>query len=159
MPRFAFRPAQLLAACTLALALPSMAIGQTAAVTTTPSATGTYTLTVTVEGVESADGMLMAGLLKANPAGGRPQQAGGMRVQAVAGTTTITFTGLTAGDYAVRLFHDANGNGEMDSNAFGLPLEGYGFSNRARAGFGPPSFDEMKVTVSGDTATTAVMAY
>ena len=159
MPRSAHRLAQLLAACTIAVALPSMAVGQTAAATATPSAAGPYTLTVTVEGVESADGMLMAGLLKADPAGGRPSQAGGMRVQAVAGTTTITFTGLTAGDYAVRLFHDANGNGEMDSNAFGLPLEGYGFSNRARAGFGPPSFDEMKVAVSGDTVTSAVMAY
>lgn len=159
-PSYPNRLAQLATVCALALTWPTLSFGQTdAGSRTAETPAGTYTLTVTVEGVESAQGVIMAGLLKANPAGGRPIAAGGARVEAVAGTMTVTFTGLAAGDYAVRLFHDANANGEMETNAFGIPLEGYGFSNRARAGFGPPSFDEMKVTVAGDTTTTAVMTY
>lgn len=160
MTRRPRRPARLAATCALALLLPSLTLAQAApADPPTQTAAGPHTLTVTVEGVETADGVIMAGLLKADPAGGRPRQVGGARVEAVAGSTTVTFTGLAAGDYAVRLFHDANANGEMETNAFGIPLEGYGFSNGARAGFGPPSFEEMKVTVAGDTATTAVLTY
>lgn len=160
MTRTDHRRSRLAATCALALMLPSLSLAQAAPADRAPqTAAGPHTLTVTVEGVETADGVIMAGLLKADPTGGRPRQVGGARVEAVAGSTTVTFTGLAAGDYAVRLFHDANANGEMEANAFGIPLEGYGFSNRARAGFGLPSFEEMKVTVAGDTATTAVMTY
>ena len=59
------------------------------------------------------------------------------------------FTGVPAGDYAVTLFHDENGNGKFDSNFIGYPLEGYGFSNNAKAQFKAPSFDETKFHFDG----------
>jgi len=54
-----------------------------------------------------------------------------------------------AGDYAVTLFHDENKNGKFDSNFIGYPLEGYGFSNNAKAQFAAPSFDECKFHYDG----------
>ena len=45
------------------------------------------------------------------------------------------------GTYAIALIHDANANGKMDTNVLGLPKEAFGFSNGARARFGPPTFD------------------
>jgi uncharacterized protein (DUF2141 family) len=60
------------------------------------------------------------------------------------------FGGVPAGDYAVTLFHDENGNGKFDSNFFGYPLEGYGFSNNAKAWFKAPSFDETKFHYDGN---------
>jgi len=63
---------------------------------------------------------------------------------------TVTVHGLAAGQYAVRLFHDANGNGELDRNMLGIPSEGYGFSNGAGSR-GPADFDDAAVTVEGDT--------
>jgi uncharacterized protein (DUF2141 family) len=127
--------------------------------TVTPDAAGTFTLTVTVTGVKSDRGQIMAGLLKADPTSGVARNAGGIAAPAVEGTTILTFTGLSEGDYAVRLFHDENSDGEMSSNMFGIPVEGFAFSNGARAGFGPPDFSEMKVEVKADTTTTANMAY
>jgi len=60
------------------------------------------------------------------------------------------FGGVPAGDYAVTLFHDENGNGKFDSNFIGYPLEGYGFSNNAKARFKAPSFDECKFHYDGN---------
>lgn len=128
--------------------------------TATIPATGEgLVLTVSVEGVRSSAGSVRAGLLKAGQAGGPPAPAGGTAVAAVAGTTVLRFEGLQPGDYAVQLFHDEDGDGVMATNLFGIPTEGYGFSNRARAGFGPPSFAAMQVAVTDNATTTAVMAY
>ncbi|MEK8015864.1 MAG: DUF2141 domain-containing protein [Candidatus Parabeggiatoa sp.] len=44
--------------------------------------------------------------------------------------------------YAIAAYHDANGNEKLDKNFFGIPKEGYGFSNNARGTFGPPSFEK-----------------
>jgi hypothetical protein len=37
---------------------------------------------------------------------------------------------LAPGRYALRVFADENGNGKLDSNLMGLPIERYGFSKR-----------------------------
>jgi uncharacterized protein (DUF2141 family) len=55
-----------------------------------------------------------------------------------------------AGDYAVTLFHDENGNGKFDSNMIGYPLEGYGFSNNVVPQFRAPTFDQCKFQYAGN---------
>lgn len=113
------------------------------------------TLTVAVTGVRSADGVVRAGAYAAS----------GRRVAAAStlarnSPVTIRFDELPAGRYGVRLYHDANDNGRLDRGAFGLPAEGYGFSNGAVARFGPPAFDKMAVEVgSAPAATTATLRY
>lgn len=44
--------------------------------------------------------------------------------------------------YSIAVFHDANNNGKMDKNFFGVPTELYGFSNNARATFSAPAFED-----------------
>ena len=51
-----------------------------------------------------------------------------------------TFEDIPPGTYAIGVIHDENMNGELDANRFGVPTEGYGFSNDARARLGPPTF-------------------
>lgn len=77
------------------------------------------------------------------------------------GTMRFVFTGLPAGRYAAAVFHDANGNGELDSNLIGIPVEGFAFTNGASGSFGPPRFDEAAVDVpaEGLARTTARLAY
>jgi uncharacterized protein (DUF2141 family) len=120
---------------------------------------GPHTLTVTVTGVRSARGNIRAQLLKADVAAGVARSAGATMAIATTGTTTLTFSNLTDGDYAVQLFHDEDGDGQMKTNMFGIPSEGYSFSNSARGSFGPPKFSDMKVTVTANTTTIAPMAY
>ncbi len=61
----------------------------------------------------------------------------------------VTVHDLPAGEYAVKLYHDANRNGELDANMIGIPTEGYGFSNNAGR-FGPPSFEDAAVVLEED---------
>ncbi|MDH5394309.1 MAG: DUF2141 domain-containing protein [Gammaproteobacteria bacterium] len=65
---------------------------------------------------------------------------------------------LEPGDYAIKLFHDVNGNAELDSSVFGVPKEPYGFSNNARGRFGPPSYEAVKFKVGTATAVQEILA-
>ncbi len=70
------------------------------------------------------------------------------------------FTGLKAGRYAVAVYHDENGNGKFDQGFFGIPLEGYGFSNGAMAIFRAPRFHEAAIELNGEvTEITIPMIY
>ena len=44
--------------------------------------------------------------------------------------------------------HDENGNGKLDTNITGMPLEGYGFSNNPQV-MRKPTWDEARFTVTG----------
>ena len=61
---------------------------------------------------------------------------------------TVVFENLQPGDYALSVIHDENDNGELDSNAFGIPKEGFGFGNNALGSFGPPSFEKAKIKIA-----------
>jgi uncharacterized protein (DUF2141 family) len=65
---------------------------------------------------------------------------------AVDGKLTVTLRNLPDGPVAVTVFQDANGNGRMDMNAMGIPVEPYGFSNDAAGQFGPPKFEQAVIT-------------
>lgn len=49
---------------------------------------------------------------------------------------------LKPGRYAITVIHDADENGELNTNPFGYPIESYGFSNNAKAFFGAPPFSK-----------------
>ena len=49
---------------------------------------------------------------------------------------------LPPGQYAMTVFHDVNGNGELDTNFIGLPKEPIAMSNNAKAKFGPPKYED-----------------
>jgi len=55
---------------------------------------------------------------------------------------SIYIPDLKQGKYFIRYFHDANNNNKLDTNWFGIPNEGYGFSNNATSTFGPPSIKD-----------------
>ena len=64
---------------------------------------------------------------------------------------SYTFKNLSEGDYAIKLYHDENDNGLLDTNLVGLPSEGYGFSNNAGR-YGPASYEVAKFAVSQDVS-------
>ncbi len=70
------------------------------------------------------------------------------------GPVVAVFRDLPAGDYGVKAFHDVDGDGEMDTNPFGIPVEPYAFSNNAVGNMGPASWEQARFTVSGDVAQT-----
>ncbi len=75
-------------------------------------------------------------------------------VKASATETNVVFDNLKPGEYAISVIHDVNENKELDKGFMGIPQEPYGFSNDARGKFGPPSYEESKLTVKGDLKTS-----
>jgi uncharacterized protein (DUF2141 family) len=59
--------------------------------------------------------------------------------------------GLPPGSYALAVYQDRNGNGKLDHNMFGIPIEPYGFSNNARGVMGPPDFRDACFQVTGSS--------
>ena len=68
------------------------------------------------------------------------------------GRALAVFEDVPAGPFAVSVFHDEDGDGELDSVALGIPSEPYGFSGDARDMFGAPSFEEARIELAaGET--------
>lgn len=79
------------------------------------------------------------------------------RVNVAGGERTTTFAGLPPGTYAVAAFHDVDGNGRMNTNPFGQPIEPFAFSNNARGNMGPAAWQRARFTVTGETSHTIVI--
>jgi uncharacterized protein (DUF2141 family) len=80
-----------------------------------------------------------------------------LRVPVSGAAASFRFENLPPGAYALAVYHDENGNGQLDKNFFGLPTERYGFSNNARSMmFFPPSFSAARFVVSGAGAALLV---
>ncbi len=73
------------------------------------------------------------------------EQVAFQKIAAVEGESQIIIINdMPEGEYAVSVFHDLDGDGELGTNAIGIPSEPYGFSNDARGRFGPPKFKSTK---------------
>ena len=70
---------------------------------------------------------------------------------AQAGSVRFSTDALPSGRYSIRVMHDLDGNGKLNTNMVGMPREPWGFSNNAKGSFGPPSWKDAVFEVSGDT--------
>lgn len=112
-------------------------------------------LTVTVDGISPVQGTVMLGLFDEASYNGDGAVAGANLVVEAESVTT-TFEGLEPGEYAIRLYHDVNDDGEMNTNPFGMPIEPYAFSNNAKGRFGPAKWKDAKFTVGADAETHSI---
>lgn len=72
-------------------------------------------------------------------------------------TADHVFEGLPAGDYAVSVVHDENGNRKIDRSTLGFPKEGVGFSNGQKVKLSAPDFDDCKFLLSeGENKSIAI---
>ncbi len=71
--------------------------------------------------------------------------------EAKSGTTKVLLNNIPDGEYAIALFHDENGNDELDTNWLGIPKEKVAFSNAKMRAFGPPKYIDCAFKVENDT--------
>ena len=71
---------------------------------------------------------------------------------------SFTFKDLKPGAYAVLITHDENGNGKLDTNVMGMPLEGYGFSNNPQV-MRKPTWDEARIEIGKDDVAIDVVLH
>lgn len=60
----------------------------------------------------------------------------------------ISYDRLHFGHYAVALFHDENSDGKLNTGLFGIPTEGFGFSNNPHVGMHAPNFKDCAFLIS-----------
>jgi len=71
-------------------------------------------------------------------------------------TVRCSFGSVKPGTYAVKVFHDINSDGELNTSWIGWPQEPYGFSNDAPVNMGPPSFKLAAIAVGEKPLTTRI---
>ena len=66
---------------------------------------------------------------------------------------------LPAGEYALSVLHDENGNNELDANFIGMPKEGIGVSLNPKSFMGPPKYEKSKFSLDKDRRLEIKMLY
>ena len=112
-----------------------------------------HDLTVEVLGARSDKGTV-DGALYADAASWLKTPRAGER-QPAAARVLLIYRDLPAGRYALSLFHDENGNGKLDSNMIGMPVEAYGFSNNPNV-MRKPTWDEARFELGEADATVRI---
>ncbi len=99
---------------------------------------------VQMTGMKNDKGFVVVGLYKQSD--GFPFDAAkaykGAKAKVKNGKAVVSFKNIPAGTYAIAVLHDEDDNMKMARKVTGLPDEEYGFSNDAKAIFGPPNFDK-----------------
>jgi uncharacterized protein (DUF2141 family) len=113
---------------------------------------------VVIKNINEAKGQIAVALFDSEK-NFRSNMLYGKTTTSKAGEVQVVFENVAPGDYAISVMHDANENGEMDSNAFGIPKEGFGFSNDAMGMFGPPSFEKAKFRFTVENKVFITLKY
>jgi len=102
-------------------------------------------MTVIVENLDNNVGFVVIALFNSKDAwDGKAKALRGGKEAITNNTASFIFQNIPYGEYALRFFHDEDDDNEMDSNFLGIPSEDYGFSNKAKATFGIPDYEEAK---------------
>ena len=113
------------------------------------------TLTIVVTNVSASDGNLMIQVMSGEEEfKGEQASIASVMQRAQQGEMSFTTTSLPPGEYAIRVMHDSNGNGDLDSNFVGMPKEPWAMSNNAKGNFGPPAWKDVKFTLEGSVTQT-----
>jgi uncharacterized protein (DUF2141 family) len=117
-------------------------------------------LDITVSGIKSARGVIRLAICPANA--GFPDCKGhelrSASLPIANGRASIHYADFPAGTYGISIFHDANGNGKLDT-FMGIPREGYGFSRNPPFRPRAPRFDEAQMAVSGAAVAAISLRY
>jgi uncharacterized protein (DUF2141 family) len=148
----------MLVVCSL---IPLFACGGGASAAADPTITlaaGTGALQATISNVKQGRGFVYCALFNAADGfpGASPIIGGAVKADSTSTSVPCAFAALPAGDYALSIYQDENGDGKLDTNAFGAPTEGYGASNNVLPATSAPTFEASKVHL--DDAQTLTLS-
>ncbi|MEM7476903.1 MAG: DUF2141 domain-containing protein [Planctomycetota bacterium] len=99
-----------------------------------------------ITGVQSGGGPVRIAIFAANDS--FPDHATASFKEAVEATepsVDFVVANKPEGSYAIAVYQDLNGDGQLNRGSFGIPLEPYGFSNNAKGTMGPPRYQAAAV--------------
>lgn len=119
-----------------------------------PRPAGQGRVEITMTGFENAEGQALVAFFLTDSGWPDPNELtfATVTVPISDGRAIAVIENVPAGPFAVSVFHDTDGDRELDSGALGIPSEAYGFSADARSPFGPPKFEEARLELAaGET--------
>ncbi|MFT4735110.1 MAG: hypothetical protein ACI9K1_002069 [Arcticibacterium sp.] len=120
----------------------------------------TVTITISIEGIRNSRGTI--GVALHNEASKFPDGEAFISKEislSSSGSIEVVFENVPAGNYAIAIMHDENNSGEIDFNEYGMPLEGFCFSNEAMGENGPPDFGQASFSADSDTKLSSTLIY
>ena len=117
-----------------------------------------FNMPVQITGIEQAKGQLLITVYRTAADFMQVEKAVYKAAYPVgqSGAVSVNIQQLPAGEYAIACFHDLNGNGILDKNLVGIPVEPYGFSQGARPRFRAPTWEEARFYFSGQAVSLSL---
>lgn len=113
-------------------------------------------LDVRIENINASKGQLCIAVF-ADEAGFRAEktvwETKCPKTQVVDGKLEIKIA-IKPGKYGISVLDDKNLNGKMEYNLFGIPREGFGFSNYSQKGICRPVFDDFSFQIEANEIKT-----
>lgn len=106
------------------------------------------TLRIIIDGAKTDSGLIMVAMSESEESyqtRGEAYKAAALEVSK--GQAEWVIESLPYGTYAIKVFHDINGNGQLDTKMFGIPSEPYGFSNNPKGNMGPASWKDARFEI------------
>lgn len=105
-------------------------------------------LTLNFTGIEEKQGAVMGVLFDSEAAyDGKGAPLRPIMVAADKAELMVALDGLAPGTYALKIFHDVDGDMKMSTNPYGMPIEPFAFSNNAAGNMGPAKWADAKFEV------------
>jgi uncharacterized protein (DUF2141 family) len=117
---------------------------------------GSGTLKVVITGFKSDSGKAMIALCDSKANYDAPRSFRSAAADIVGGRVELSLDSLPFGEYALKAYHDENGNGKLDTKIFGIPKESYGFSNNVKNKMGPTKYEDAKFMFEADGQEIAI---
>jgi uncharacterized protein (DUF2141 family) len=118
---------------------------------------GSATLSLTFTGIETQQGAVMGVIFDSEDAyNGKGAPVRQIMVTADKAEVAAQFAGLAPGKYAIKLFHDIDGDMKMGTNPFGMPIEPFAFSNNAVGNMGPAKWADAAFEVKAGDNTHSI---
>jgi uncharacterized protein (DUF2141 family) len=114
-------------------------------------------LTLSVTGLKNNRGVVQVAIWPSS--NGFPEdykQATKLMTLSLDNLKNVAVEGLTPGLYAIAIYHDENEDIILNRGAFGIPKEGFGFSNNPRIRFGAPSFEKCAFRLDGQAQSVEI---
>jgi uncharacterized protein (DUF2141 family) len=109
-------------------------------------------VTIVFSGIATTAGAVLFSVYDSEAAfdgDGKPVRSAMVRVTEASVESALE--GLPAGRYAIKAFHDIDGDMKMGVNPFGMPTEPFAFSNNAVGNRGPARWADAAFTVGAGT--------
>jgi uncharacterized protein (DUF2141 family) len=108
-------------------------------------------LHITISNIETARGTLLVAVFNKgdywlDSNAGEPPFLSATKIVSSTDNATVVIENMPAGNYAISIFHDLNGNEKLDTNFIGFPKEPFGFS-APMGRFGPPKYEDASISV------------